>query len=251
MTMHRCYAPPDLWSGSSISLPDDEGYHLLHVLRATPGERVVVFDGKGRETDARLVEGRGNRAVVEPEGTARIAALPVSITLIQALPKGKRMDLIVEKATELGVAAVYPVVTERVVSRPKQGQALARRERWQRIAISAAKQCGTALVPEIGPVSAYSERLTECGGPDLFLVGALSGEVRSLGPVLKEAHRAGVKRLCLLVGPEGDLSPGELDEAVAAGAVPVSFGPLVLRVETAALYGLSVLAYEFLQSHSL
>jgi 16S rRNA (uracil1498-N3)-methyltransferase len=154
------------------------------------------------------------------------------------------MDLIVEKATELGVGAILPVTTERVVATPGRRRAAKQQDRWQRIAVSAAKQCGLNWIPEVASVSDYAEALDRCRGSDLFLVGAITGETRPLHDVMTEARARTVGSASLVIGPEGDLTPAELHAAVAAGAVPVSFGGLVLRVETAALYGLAVLAYE-------
>lgn len=156
------------------------------------------------------------------------------------------MDLIVEKATELGAADIVPVLSEHAVARPDPARCRAREERWQRIAAGAARQCGAAWIPRVHPVLPLPEALvlgTEC---ELFVFGSLASGARPLRDVMRSAAR--VRSVALLVGPEGDLAPGEADRAEAAGGVPVWFGPLVLRVETAALFGLSVLAYECLGS---
>jgi 16S rRNA (uracil1498-N3)-methyltransferase len=254
--MHRCFVSPAAWKNSEISLTQEEEHHLLDVLRAQAGDSVILFDGQGRQAEALLIpppsceNERKNRSgprilarIVESRGTIRPA---VSITLIQALAKGQRMDWIVEKSTELGVSVIVPVVTERVVTHLKERQKDERRDRWQRIALSAAKQCQTNWVPEIGPVCCFSEAVQSCSKMDLFLVGSLAPDARLLRIVLEERRRKKPRNVALLIGPEGDLTPDELEEARRTGAVPVSFGSLVLRVETAALFGMSVLASEFL-----
>ena len=249
--MHRCWVSPDAWDDRDLRLSPEETHHLLNVLRAAPGELVTVMDGRGREAEARLTtvgaeRGASRRVVLEVVGKVRAVQPAVYLTLMQALPKGQRMDWIVEKATELGVSEILPVTTEHVVARLREGQKDARRERWQRIAQSAAKQCRTSWVPEVRPVCAFADALAVCAKADLFLVGALTPEARLLRTVLEEAAKKSHPRsLALLIGPEGDLSSAELAEAGRAGAVPVSFGPWVLRVDTAALFGLSVLVSEF------
>jgi len=249
--MPRCFVSPDAWDDRDLRLSPEEEHHLLDVLRAVPGDLVTLMDGQGREAKARLTAagaGRGasRRVVLEVVEKVRTVQPAVRLTLMQALPKGQRMDWIVEKATELGVSEILPVMTEHVVTRLREEQKKARQERWQRIAQSAAKQCRTHWAPEVRPVCAFPEALAVCAKADLFLVGALTPEARGLRTVLVEAAKKSRPRsLALLIGPEGDLSPAELAEACRAGAAPVSFGPWVLRVDTAALFGLSVLVSEF------
>ena len=258
LIMHhtRCFVSPAAWNESEICLSPEEEHHLLDVLRARLGDTVVIFDGQGREAQALLVP-----AVREPDakrkrGQSGIALRvvkmgdsarpPVSLTLAQALPKGQRMDWIVEKAAELGASVILPIVTERVVTRLTEKQKVERRDRWNRVALSAAKQCGRNWVPEIRPVCNFADAIPSCSKADLFLVGALTPDTRLLRTILEESRARNPHSIALLIGPEGDLTPSELVEAQRAGAVPVSFGTIVLRVETAALFGLSVLASEFL-----
>jgi len=258
--MHRCFVDPADWNDSEIMLSPPEEHHLLHVLRARTGDTVVVSDGRGREALARLLvrpaAGRAPRATLEVTEQICVIRPAISLMLIQALPKGKKMDFIIEKATELGVSTIFPVISERVVVRfppktdPFQTEKLClmeeRRERWQRIALSAARQCGTSWVPEIKPVSGYLDMIGGCGDFDLFIAGTLGAEAQPFQSVVAKMKKKGPQNIALLIGPEGDLTPAEVRKAMDAGAIPVSFGPLILRVETAALYGLSVLVYEFL-----
>lgn len=250
--MHRCLVSPAAWNDSAIRLTESEEHHLLDVLRAQPGDRVTLFDGQGHEALAQisLLPRTGKpgapRIAMTLVEMVRTVQPGVSITLIQALPKGQRMDWIVEKATELGASVILPIITERVVARLSEKQKTERRDRWQRIAASAAKQCQTNWIPEIGPVGNLSDAVRSCSTVDLLLVGALTPDARPLRAVLREAGGENPRTVALLIGPEGDLTAAELAEAGRAGAVPVSFGSVVLRVETAALFGLSVLASEFL-----
>lgn len=240
--MHRCYVEAKQWTDTGVRLSAEEIHYLRDVLRVRDGEPVAVFDGRGREAEAcvSLTESSGALKLTElrklPPRAPRIA-----ITLLQAIPKGTRMDWIVEKATELGVSRIVPLLTERVVQRFDAGQRRTKAQRWQRIALSAARQCRTPIVPEVLDVTDLAGALALCRGAAPFLVGSLQPSARPLKEALR-AKPAG--RAALLIGPEGDLTEAELGTAIEAGAEPVSFGSLVLRVETAALYGLSVVAYE-------
>ncbi|NQT91358.1 MAG: 16S rRNA (uracil(1498)-N(3))-methyltransferase [Lentisphaerae bacterium] len=246
--MYRCYVDPSaLDSEAGFRLSEEEAHHVVHVLRAEIGERVIAFDGRGRETEAAIESREGGHVVLRAAGPVRTApADPVRVVLVQALPKGRGMDGIVEKATEIGVSEILPVFTARTVGVPREEKRPDRRDRWERISISAAKQCGTSRLPVIQPIESYPDALRNAAGSDLLLVGALTGETRPLRHVLRGAAAGGVDSVTLFIGPEGDLTPSELSEAIGVGAVPVTFGSRVLRCETAALFGLSAIRYEFM-----
>ena len=243
--MHRCYVPPSEWNREIIELVGEEAHYLVRVLRAQDGESVGVFDGAGRQAQA-LVE-RGARGKV----LLRVAGAPErrrregpEVTLIQAICKSPRMDWLVEKATELGLAVLQPVVSERAVVHLTPPQLRERAGRWSRLAVSAARQCGTFWVPDVRPILTLEETLAGHAAFDLFLVGALDASARPLKETLSASGGGKPARVGLLIGPEGDLTPLELRRAIEAGAKPVSFGPRVLRVETAAFYGLAAIFYE-------
>lgn len=245
--MYRCYVDsPALDPAAVLSLSGEEAHHVAHVLRAAAGDRVIVFDGRGHEAEAVIETRAGATVDVRIEGPVRTSpADPVRIVLVQALPKGRGMDGIVEKATEIGVSEIRPVFTARTVGVPREDKRPDRLARWQRIAVSAAKQCGESRLPVIRPIESFTDALRAVDAVGLLLVGALTGETRPLRPVLRDAAGRGVRSVSLFVGPEGDLAPSELKEALEAGAVPVTFGSRVLRCETAAMFGLSALHYEF------
>jgi 16S rRNA (uracil1498-N3)-methyltransferase len=248
--MNRCHIDPVDWNESEMIPSADEQHHLMDVLRCEVGEIVAVFDGKGREAKARIASsdpGRQARIVLKVIATGAAAGPELSVTLIQSLPKGTRMDWIVEKAVELGVTEVVPVISERTIVRLDQRSRKARGERWQRLALSASRQCGTGWVPDVRAVCDYMEAVGNCAGAgyDLLLVGSLATDARPLRDVLRDAAGEKISKVGLIIGPEGDLTNDELKTAIENGATPVSFGQLVLRVETAALYGLSAVAYEF------
>ena len=262
--MHHCFAPPADWSESEIRLSDAEAHHLLRVLRLKPGDEVGVFDGCGRIARARLelrVESGGARrhsrersqvadirlpgATLTPIEVTHKPPPPVTVILIQALAKGARMDLIFEKATELGVSAVWPVMTERVVAEMKSDRAGQRAARWRRIVLSAAKQCGAYRLPDVDPVQSLEDALNRREAFDVLFYGSLESGAEPFRAAIEKARALKPARIGVVIGPEGDLTAEEYGHIRRAGGVGVSFGELVLRVETAALYALSVLACEF------
>ncbi|MBN1558085.1 MAG: 16S rRNA (uracil(1498)-N(3))-methyltransferase [Lentisphaerae bacterium] len=246
--MNRCFAEPERWDERGVGLSTGETHHLLRVLRARPGERVEVLDGAGRRVAANVPEDASGR---EREDGLRLpyAEAPeqvpraCDVTLIQALPKGRRMEWILEKAVELGAARIVPVVTARTVVRLNAGERMRRETRWRRLMRQAVTQSGNPWLPRLEPIRDLPEALAGLGPLDLFLVGSLQAQAVPFRDVLGRLPSGTAGAAGVMIGPEGDLAPGEYAAAARAGAVPVNFGALTLRVETAALYALSVLVY--------
>jgi 16S rRNA (uracil1498-N3)-methyltransferase len=244
--MHRCFIESENWRNDRIVPSESESHHLQHVLRAEAGDAVAVFDGAGLEAQAVVrFDNTGMLELIVQE-IKKTAARSVSITLITAIPKGSRADLIFEKATELGIARIIPVISDRVIVRLKAKQAEKKVERWTRIAKSAAKQCGTKWLPRIDAVQSFNEAIDNLSQFDAVLIGSLATGVRPFKTAIRELQKRNCNSIAVIIGPEGDLTAAETESALAAGAVPVSFGDLTLRAETAAIYALSVLSYEFL-----
>lgn len=241
--MTRILVESENWTSPEISLPREEWHRLFHVLRANEGDTVTLFDGRGREATARIAAGKAGAAVMQVVEEHVCPPPPVRTILVQSIPKGQKMDLIVEKATELGVSEIVPAITERTVVRLDALQRLEKAERWKRIALSAVKQCGTPHIPEVAPARDLPGILRDLPRPDLFLVATLEVKTRPLADALDRADRKSIRRAAFLIGPEGDLTAGEVALAESAGAVPVSLGRTVLRSETAAIYALSVLRH--------
>jgi 16S rRNA (uracil1498-N3)-methyltransferase len=237
--MPRFLLPPDQWNASPV-LTGDEARHLSQVLRIRAGEEVTVFDGNGRRAQAEILTVSRERVSLQLGEPRSPAALLPSITLAQAIPKGRNMDLIVQKAVELGVARIQPLVTRNTVVQPGEGKA----DKWRRTALEACKQCGQDTLPAIDEPTTLERWLTNSGDSrNLRLIASLAPGARPFREVLR-AH-PGITAATLLVGPEGDFTPEETTAATAAGFLPISLGDIVLRVETAALYCLSALRYEF------
>ncbi|MEN9974582.1 MAG: hypothetical protein RLZZ282_588 [Verrucomicrobiota bacterium] len=235
--MSRFFLPPEMWQ-SAPALTGDEARHLTQVMRIKPGETITVFDGCGRRATAEVLSVARDRVALAL-GTAetRPTSMP-AITLAQAIPKGKTMDLIVQKAVELGIAAIQPLVTRHTIVQPGHGKS----DKWRRTALEACKQCGQDTLPAIAEPQAM-DRWLAMPTPGLKLIASLAHGAQPLRDVLRT--QPGTTAATLLVGPEGDFSPEEIDQSLAAGFLPVSLGAIVLRVETATFFCLSALRYEF------
>jgi 16S rRNA (uracil1498-N3)-methyltransferase len=236
--------------GSCIELRGPESHHL-RVKRLAPGDRVLVFDGRGREVAAEIVRiGRDETVLKVRAEEVQGAELPLSVVIALPPPKGKRAQVFVEKATELGVAAILPLVTRRAVGPaalvlPPEG---GRVEKWRRTTIEAAKQSGVRRLPDILPARSLAEVIADpppaaSGTRSLRLILDPRPEARRLRELLAGPRP---ESALVLVGPEGGFEDEEVAAAAAAGFVPVRLAPTVLRVETAALAALAaiVVAYE-------
>jgi 16S rRNA (uracil1498-N3)-methyltransferase len=241
----RCYAPAEQWLAGEIRLDEEETHHLLHVMRAREGEEVEAFDGAGRVAVARVHSARAGEARLRVVREERRPPPPVRIVLMPCLIRESKMDLLIQKATELGAGAIHPVEAERSVVRLRVEQRPAKRERWRKIALHAAKQCGAAWLPAIEPPVGLMEALRNGMPAAAGLFGALTGAARPLREAVQAIRQGAARSVAFVAGPEGDLAPSECAALVEAGFQPVSLGPLVLRAETAALYALSVLQYEW------
>lgn len=231
--MARLFVPAEQLTGTRVQIDRTGSKHLLKVLRLRLGAEVCVFDGRGTEIDARIVSISSAGAELEL-GARRAVALPeVSITLLQALPRPDRMDLIVQKTTELGVAKIVPVQTERSVAMPPAGK----QRRWRVIAQEAARQSGRADVPEITAPASLQQAIDALEPVATRLV--LWEEERGL-PMRRALANHPLGVVALLVGPEGGFAAAEIEHAQARGFVSVGLGPRILRVETAALVAVAL-----------
>lgn len=248
----RCRIAVPQWSADAIELAPDESHHLVQVLRVKPGERVGLFTGQGHVAEATFVALRQKRALVRVlPVTRRIMPPPaVAVTLMQAIPKHALMDGIIQKSVELGAQAIQPLMTERVIVRfamddgRSPGAAEQRQRRWQKIALEATRQCGVAWMPEVRPLRCLAAIIADLAHYDWCLVGSLHAAARPFRETVAKMRRSASRRIALIIGPEGDLTEAETTALRHAGAQLVSFGAAVFRVETAALYGLSLLHYE-------
>ena len=237
--MARFYLPPEAWL-SEPALMGDEARHLAQVLRMKTGDTINVFDGQGRRARAEILGVSRDRVpLMLGESVSSQPPLP-TILLAQAIPKGKNMDLIVQKSVELGITAIQPLITRFTVVQPGEGKS----EKWRRNALEACKQCGQDTVPKVAEPLTFDRWIEkQAGCKSLKIIASLTPEAVSLRKVLKD--RQSTKQVTLLVGPEGDFSAAETAAAIDAGFIPISLGNITLRVETATFFGLSILRYEF------
>ena len=247
--MHRFYVPPDAWNPDAPSLSGSEAHHARQVLRMETGDKAVLFNGFGREITAEIVSGDSRVIHLRKLHEAQTAPLRCRITLGQAIPKGKNMDLIVQKAVEIGAAEITPILSDRTVVRLDDESAAAKQAKWQTAVIEAAKQCGQNWLPQVQTPQSLAHFFQEHRRFDLQLIGSLQSDAVHLKKILAEYSAEHGKRpasVLMLVGPEGDFTPAELSLARSQGCLPITLGPIVLRVETASIYCLSILSYELL-----
>ena len=235
--MPRFYCPQPLIPGSVVDLPEAVAHHL-HVVRQQSGDELVLFNGEGGQVRARLAEIGKRRASAEVIALEAVdVELPFRVTLAQGLPEGSKMDWIVEKAVELGVAGVIPLAAQRSVVRLSGDRADKRLAHWQGVVVSASEQCGRNRLADVAPVQDANRWLaTPATGTRILLSpradASLAQWVRATPP----------QDVTLLVGPEGGFTDQEEETARAAGALALSMGPRVLRTETAGLAALAILA---------
>jgi 16S rRNA (uracil1498-N3)-methyltransferase len=226
--------------GERVALEPDDARKLITVLRRQPGDAVHVVDGAGAGFTARLaIDGKAAFAILERPLERAAAETAGRIVLAQAIPKGQKMDYIVEKATELGVWAIVPLRSDRVAG-DRTGEE--KRERWQRIAKSAAQQAGRSRIPEVENVLGWPELRSTFERYDRVYVPWEGAEIRPLRETF-EPRAAHPGSALIVIGPEGGFAAAEIAAAQAAGAVPISLGPRILRTETAALAVVACLLY--------
>ena len=234
MTEPRVYADMDLPVGTVATLTEEAYRHLVIVLRRIPGDAVTLFNGRGGEYACAIESvAKRNLTVRVNESREVSRESPMQIMLAQAVSKGERMDYTIQKAVELGVTAIQPVVTDHVVVRLDTERWTRKQEHWQGVAVAAAEQSGRTMVPTVAPVLDLRDWMPTCPADALRLV---------LSPVASPVtlSRGADQPVVLLVGPEGGLSEVEIKLADLAGFVSLPLGPRVLRTETAAVVALSV-----------
>jgi 16S rRNA (uracil1498-N3)-methyltransferase len=234
--MPRFYCPQPLASGAIVDLPESVAHHL-HVVRMQPGAALTLFDGRGGQYAAQLADiGKKRASATVLAHEAVEAELPYAVTLAQGLPEGTKMDWIIEKAVELGVAAIEPLAAQRSVVRLSGERLEKRLAHWLGVIEAASEQCGRNRLAQLAPVAEFGRWLAAPAAQPRILLSPRASE-----SLAGWAQRTGPQPLTLMVGPEGGFTREEEDAALAAGALALSIGPRVLRTETAALAAVAML----------
>lgn len=240
--MSRFFVRPQDVKGDEILVSKEEAHHIVDVMRMSEGDKITAFDGTGKEYVGEIVAASKNNLKIKIEKINTVSPEnKIRVTLAQAIPKRAKMDFIVEKATELGVDEIIPLITDRTIVRLDEKTKKIRHAHWQNVAITAAKQCGRLEIPKVKLPVAFSDFADEMKNYDLALMACLHNETKAVGHILSGVR---AKKILAMIGPEGDFSHREIKSAGSQGAHLVTFGRLVLRVDTAAIFILSVLNYE-------
>ncbi len=241
--MYRFFAEPEQIGPDYVEILGADVNHMKNVLRMRPGEQVSVSDGEGREylccVDSFSPETARLR-ILEKQATA--AELRSPVVFYQGLPKGDKMELIIQKAVELGASRIVPVNMKRCIVKWDAKKAEAKRRRWQEIARSAAKQSRRGVVPEVEPILSFPEAIAQASALDVKLLpyehAGNMGETREILSSVRAGQSIGV-----FIGPEGGFDEAEVQSAMEAGLRPITLGRRILRTETAGLCILSVLMF--------
>ena len=234
--MDRFWISPAKWQ-SPFSLKDEEAHHCRRVMRKRVGDAVEIFDGQGHHAPARIIAFGSNNVQLELSGDVKRSDSGLQVELAVGIPKGKTFDLIIQKAVELGVSRIQPLITEQGMVRIEAKDFEKKRSKWNRVALEASKQCGQDWLPEVLEPQHFFDWMRNREFAEVELVGALKDCAVPLCKCLPVIGN--ISSIRVLVGPEGDLSTVEYDLSKAEGFSFVSLGKLVLRVETAVFYILS------------
>ena len=240
--MHHFFVKPEQivkeQGRKTVCIDGPDFHHASQVLRIRPGEELLISDGTGKDYRCRVVAVENEEMLTYVLHEEEERELPASLILYQSLVKGEKMEWIIQKAVELGVSRIVPVVSENTIVKLEKKKEESRLQRWQAIAQSAAKQSKRSKIPEIGQVLTLKEALCEAGRCDIRLFAYEHEE--GMSRTVKELEKTGAgKEIAVFIGPEGGYSPKEAELARECGFSPVSLGKRILRAETAGLALLS------------
>lgn len=239
--MNRFFVKKDDIADNTAVITGEDVKHISKVLRMAPGDKVMLCDGEGYQYIAEIADISKEQVNLSLLSEERCVAEPSQrITLYQGLPKGDKMDLIVQKCVELGISEIVPVAAERSVVRIKPGEFGGKRTRYQRVAYEAAKQCGRGIIPQIADVATFKS--VDMTRHDLIIVAYEDEKGNTLKSLLRANMQA--KDIAIVIGPEGGLEKAEVDILIQKGGAAVTLGPRILRTETAGMAALAMILYE-------
>lgn len=242
--MYQFFTTSDNTRGTHIRLTGEDVNHIKNVLRLKTGEVIKISDGMGKEyiceidtLESEFVDAK----IIDIEGSC--SELPVELVLFQGFPKGDKMELIIQKAVELGAKKIVPIMTKRSVVKLDEKKAQKKVERYQAIAMAAAKQAKRGVIPEIAPVMTFQEALSYGKTLDMNLIPYEEAKgMQHAKEVIKSVREK--KSLGIFIGPEGGFEAEEVQQAMDIGAIPISLGHRILRTETAGMTVLSIIMFE-------
>lgn len=242
--MARFFVSPDQVKSGYITISGPDVRHITRVLRMGAGDIITVLDGAGRAYEARIENASWDqvRCEVLEQGQAG-GEPPVRLTLVQGIAKGDKMDMVVQKCTELGVTSIIPVVCQYSVVKMTAKKAADRRDRWQRIAVEAAKQCRRSVVPRVTTPTTWLEALEDIPERAVALMPYEGETEQKIRDLLRKLNAP--TEIFIFIGPEGGIHPEELEQARWRGVIPVTLGPRILRTETAGLAASAMVLYEW------
>jgi len=239
--MNRFFVKKDDIRDNSAVITGEDLKHISKVLRMAPGDKVMLCDGEGYQYLAEISEITKDCARLEILNGERCAAEPSRrITLYQGLPKGDKMELIVQKCVELGISEIVPVAAERSIVKIKPGEFGGKRTRYQRVAYEAAKQCGRGRISEVADLTTF--KAADMTRHDLIIIAYEDEKGTTLKSLLRANMQAG--DIAIVIGPEGGLDPSEVELLIQKGGKAVTLGPRILRTETAGMAALAMILYE-------
>lgn len=244
MTIPRIYSPESLENQTTCELGHDNVKYLKQVMRLKEGDRINIFDGFGREFEAEIKSYTAKTVVIKLGEVIPAADKEIKITLAQAIPKAKKMDVIVKSAAELGADMVIPFAAARSVSHIGDEKGSLKVARWQKIAREAARSSHGSHITEVSRVSSFSDMLSLASKDALRLIFWEEESKKTIKDVLTDESTAAAKEFFIIVGPEGGFSKEEIMKTKEAGFISVSLGRQILKVETAAAAILSIIQYE-------
>jgi 16S rRNA (uracil1498-N3)-methyltransferase len=248
--MQRYFVPAAQMEQHSVVLEGDDARHLAAVMRGKPGDCFIASDGNGRDVLAKIVSVDKNSVQANiTEELASQAEMTWKVTVAQSLPKGDKLEIVIQKGTEAGAIAFQPFLSQRTIVQYDERKETKRLERWRKIAKEAAEQSHRSVIPEIKTVSSWKSLLNQFQKYDLILFcyeeeGRSGGGLRDLLTTFRLQLPQVTPRVLIVIGPEGGFTPQEAEAAAESGAHLIGLGRRILRTETAALYALACLAYE-------
>lgn len=230
----------DALQGDQAVLTGEDARHIGRSLRMAVGEELTLCDGRGSDYRCRIIQMTAQEVYLQVQGSEPSRGEPsVRVRLYQAMPKGDKMEFILQKAVELGVGEVIPVLTQRCVARPDTASMEKKAVRYRRILLEAAKQCGRGVIPRLGGLCSFQQALLQMRQDPCSLLF-----YEASATPLRQCIPAGVQRLSILIGSEGGLEPSEVQQAREQGVAVASLGSRILRCETAGMAALAAIMYE-------